>query len=272
MKDQEKTIESNTGGAIVMYQRDTSLSIDVRIENETVWLTQSQISDLFGVKQPAISKHLKNIFESNELSQDSVHSILEYTATDGKVYNTSFYNLDAILSVGYRVNSVNATKFRQWANTVLKDYLLKGKHSTPFLVVRSPNSTFGPYLKKIDMASITDYKRLFDRYQEEGAKQGISIAQYCQMNGIVYNQFERWYKQYRNVLATSVEIVNEKDYNILEKVNEEGVKVAATLFTIVETARQSGVNVRDYLVYAIREVMNGNKDCSTYTPQAYLAL
>ena len=125
MKDQEKTIESNTGGAIVMYQRDTSLSIDVRIENETVWLTQSQISDLFGVKQPAISKHLKNIFESNELSQDSVHSILEYTATDGKVYNTSFYNLDAILSVGYRVNSVNATKFRQWANTVLKDYLLK---------------------------------------------------------------------------------------------------------------------------------------------------
>ena len=126
MKDQEKTIESNTGGAIVMYQRDTSLSIDVRIENETVWLTQSQIADLFGVKQPAISKHLKNIFESNELSQDSVHSILEYTATDGKVYNTSFYNLDAILSVGYRVNSVNATKFRQWANTVLKDYLLKG--------------------------------------------------------------------------------------------------------------------------------------------------
>ena len=126
MKDQEKTIESNTGGAIVMYQRDTSLSIDVRIENETVWLTQSQIADLFGVKQPAISKHLKNIFESNELSQDSVHSILEYTAPDGKVYNTSFYNLDAILSVGYRVNSVNATKFRQWANTVLKDYLLKG--------------------------------------------------------------------------------------------------------------------------------------------------
>ena len=122
------------------------------------------------------------------------------------------------------------------------------------------------------MASITDFKRLFDRYQEEGAKQGISIAQYCQMNGIVYNQFERWYKQYRNVLATSVEIVNEKDYNILEKVNEEGVKVAVTLFTIVETARQYGVNVRDYLVYALREVMNGNKDCSTYTPQAYLAL
>lgn len=70
------------------------------------------------------------------------------------------------------------------------------------------------------MASITDFKRLFDRYQEEGAKQGISIAQYCQMNGIVYNQFERWYKQYRNVVATPVDIVNEKDHHIREKVKD----------------------------------------------------
>jgi hypothetical protein len=81
---------------------------------------------LFGVKQPAISKHLNNIFRSGELKEASVHSILEYTASDGKRYQTKFYNLDAILSVGYRVNSINATLFRQWANKVLKDYLLKG--------------------------------------------------------------------------------------------------------------------------------------------------
>lgn len=111
---------------IILYQPDSTVKIEVRLENETIWLTQQQIANLFGVKQPAISKHLKNIFESGELAEASVHSILEYTAADGKSYRTKFYNLDAILSVGYRVNSKHATMFRQWANKVLKDYLLKG--------------------------------------------------------------------------------------------------------------------------------------------------
>ncbi len=111
---------------IILYQPDASVKLEVRLENETVWLTQQQIADLFGVRQPAISKHLKNIFESGELDEISVHSILEYTAADGKVYKTKFYNLDAILSVGYRVSSKNATLFRQWANKILKDYLLRG--------------------------------------------------------------------------------------------------------------------------------------------------
>lgn len=111
---------------IILYQPDSTIKLEVRLENDTVWLTQQQIADLFGVKQPAISKHLKNIFESGELIEASVHSILEYTAADGKSYKTKFYNLDAILSVGYRVNSKNATLFRQWANKVLKDYLIKG--------------------------------------------------------------------------------------------------------------------------------------------------
>lgn len=111
---------------IILYQPDASVKLEVRLEDETVWLTQQQIADLFGVKQPAISKHLKNIFESEELGEASVHSILEYTAADGKLYRTKFYNLDAILSVGYRVNSKNATLFRQWANRILKEYLLRG--------------------------------------------------------------------------------------------------------------------------------------------------
>ncbi|MDE6718201.1 MAG: virulence RhuM family protein [Muribaculaceae bacterium] len=117
---------SSQDNEIILYQPDSTVKLEVRLENETVWLTQQQIADLFGVKQPAISKHLKNIFESGELVESSVHSILEYTATDGKSYKTKFYNLDAILSVGYRVNSKNATLFRQWANKVLKDYLMKG--------------------------------------------------------------------------------------------------------------------------------------------------
>lgn len=117
---------SNADNEIIIYQPDSTVKLEVRLENETVWLTQQQIADLFGVKQPAISKHLKNIFESGELDENSVHSILEYTASDGKTYKTKFYNLDAILSVGYRVNSKNATVFRQWANKVLKEYLLRG--------------------------------------------------------------------------------------------------------------------------------------------------
>ena len=117
---------SSQDNEIILYQPDSTVKLEVRLENETVWLTQQQIADLFGVKQPAISKHLKNIFESGELVEASVHSILEYTATDGKSYKTKFYNLDAILSVGYRVNSKNATLSRQWANKVLKDYLMKG--------------------------------------------------------------------------------------------------------------------------------------------------
>ena len=113
-------------GEIILYQSADSTQLEVRIEDETVWLTQAQIAELFGVKQPAISKHIKNIFLCGELIENSVYSILEYTASDGKNYKTSFYNLDAILSIGYRVNSKNATQFRIWANSVLKEYLMKG--------------------------------------------------------------------------------------------------------------------------------------------------
>ena len=94
------------------------------MDKETVWLTQQQIADLFGVKQPAISKHIANIYKSGELEESGTYSILEYMGNDGKqLYTTKVYNLDMILSVGYRVNSINATRFRQWANTILKKYL-----------------------------------------------------------------------------------------------------------------------------------------------------
>ncbi|MBE6340491.1 MAG: hypothetical protein E7069_07120 [Bacteroidales bacterium] len=110
---------------IIIYQtEDGQTQVDVRMENETVWLTQQQIADLFGTKRPAITKHLKNIYASEELDENSTCSILEHVGNDGKqIYSTKYYNLDVILSVGYRVNSKNATRFRQWANNVLKQYL-----------------------------------------------------------------------------------------------------------------------------------------------------
>ena len=113
-------------GEIVIYRPDEITRMEVKVNEDTVWLTQTQIAQLFGVGQPAISKHLKNIFASGELDIAAVHSILEYTAADGKSYKTGFYNLDAILSIGYRVNSRQATRFRQWANTILKEYLIRG--------------------------------------------------------------------------------------------------------------------------------------------------
>ena len=113
-------------GEIILYQPDESVRMEVRIEDETVWLTQAQIAELFETKRQAITKHLKNIFQSGELNENSVCSILELTASDGKSYKTKTYNLDAIISVGYRVNTKNATLFRRWASQVLKDYLLKG--------------------------------------------------------------------------------------------------------------------------------------------------
>ncbi|MBO7124418.1 MAG: virulence RhuM family protein [Bacteroidales bacterium] len=119
-------MDSSPKSEIILYQPNEMVSLEVRLDEETVWLTQQQIAELFGVNQPAISKHLRNIFNEGELQEKSVYSILEYTAKDGKKYKTHFYNLDAILSVGYRVNSRNATLFRQWANKVLKEYLLRG--------------------------------------------------------------------------------------------------------------------------------------------------
>ncbi|GHS86436.1 hypothetical protein FACS1894201_07280 [Bacteroidia bacterium] len=107
----------NDKNEIVLYQSDSLLKLEVRLENDTVWLTQAQIAELFGVKVPAISKHLQNIYKSGELKENNTFSILENVGNDGRqVYQTKFYNLDAILSVGYRVNSINATLFRQWAN------------------------------------------------------------------------------------------------------------------------------------------------------------
>lgn len=105
---------------------DGEVKVEVFLHNENIWLPQKKIAELFGVGVPAISKHLSNIFESGELTENSVISILETTASDGKIYKTKFYNLDAIISVGYRVNSSKATQFRIWATKLLKEFIIKG--------------------------------------------------------------------------------------------------------------------------------------------------
>lgn len=102
------------------------IKIEIYVQNETVWLTQQKIADLFNVDRTVVTKHLGNVFDEGELVKDSVSAKYAHTALDGKKYNTNFYNLDAIISVGYRVNSDKATQFRIWATQTLKEYIIKG--------------------------------------------------------------------------------------------------------------------------------------------------
>ena len=122
-----KKLDTVPNEEMIIYENsDGKTIIDVRFDEDTLWLTQMQMADLFGVQKAAISKHLKNIFESEELIENAVVSILETTAADGKNYPTKYYNLDAVIAVGYRVNSKRATAFRIWATNILKDYIKKG--------------------------------------------------------------------------------------------------------------------------------------------------
>ena len=121
--------EPEAQNQIVVYQPNETVRLDVRLENETVWLTQLKIAELFGVQKAAISKHVRNIFASGELARDATVSKMETVQTEGGrsvVRTQEFFNLDVIIAVGYRVNSQRATQFRIWATKVLKEYLLRG--------------------------------------------------------------------------------------------------------------------------------------------------
>lgn len=120
------TIRNSTAEFLIFTNQAGESGIEVRYEEESIWLTQKLMAELFAVTIPTVNEHLKNIFESEELQPDSVIRNFRTTAADGKNYNTNFYNLDAIISVGYRVNSVRATQFRQWATRVLREFAVKG--------------------------------------------------------------------------------------------------------------------------------------------------
>ena len=111
---------------LVYTAADEDVSVSAVVKDESIWLSQKALADLFGVSKSTISRHLKNIFEEGELLRNSVVAKFATTAADGKNYQVDYYNLDAIISVGYRINSHRATQFRIWATSVLKEYMLKG--------------------------------------------------------------------------------------------------------------------------------------------------
>ena len=121
-----REIRNSTAEFLIFQIEGKEQGIEVYYKDENIWATQKAMATLFDVNVPAISKHLKNIFESGELKDDAVVSKMEITASDGKRYQTQFYSLDAIIAVGYRVNSIRATQFRQWATSVLREYAIRG--------------------------------------------------------------------------------------------------------------------------------------------------
>ncbi len=123
----EPMCTSSSNSEIIIYKSgDGKPQISVRVENETVWLSQAQLAELFNTSRPNITMHIKNIFVEGELGEDSVCKDFLHTANDGKKYNTKYYNLDLIISLGYRIKSSIATNFRQWATARLREYIVKG--------------------------------------------------------------------------------------------------------------------------------------------------
>jgi hypothetical protein len=119
-------MEETKKGEIVIYKAQTGPELRVQMDGETAWLTQAQISQLFDTDRTSIGRHIRNILNSSELRENSVCAIFAHTAQDGKIYKVQYYNLDMVISVGYRVNSKRATQFRIWATARLRDYLVKG--------------------------------------------------------------------------------------------------------------------------------------------------
>lgn len=142
------------------------VKVEIYLQNETIWLTQQKIADLFGVDRTVVTKHLKNIFETNELDANSVSAKIAHTASDGKTYLTQFYNLDAIISVGYRVNSSQATAFRIWATERLKEYIIKG-FTMDDERLKNPNNIFGKDYFEEQLARIRDIRSSERRFYQK---------------------------------------------------------------------------------------------------------
>jgi hypothetical protein len=166
-------MEYNPNRQFLLYKSDKGdIKVDVLLQNETIWMPQSKIAELFEIKIPAISKHLKNIFESGELNEKVVVSILEITTPHGAIADktqtkqTKFYNLDAIIAVGYRVNSNRATQFRIWATAVLKEFIIKG-YTMDVERLKNPQPIFGQDYFKEQLEKIRDIRSSERRFYQQ---------------------------------------------------------------------------------------------------------
>jgi len=161
-----KNLENNFTEFLLYKTPNNQVKVEIFLRDENIWLTQEKIAVLFGVDRSVITKHLKNIFESGELKEDSVSAKFAHTALDGKNYQTKFYNLDAIISVGYRVNSTQATHFRIWATERLKEYIIKG-FTMDDERLKDPRKIFGKDYFDEQLARIRDIRSSERRFYQK---------------------------------------------------------------------------------------------------------
>jgi hypothetical protein len=163
----KKTPATEGFNEILLYTTPNGkVKVEIFLQNETIWLTQQKIADLFGVERSVVTKHIKNIFETKELDPNSVSAKIAHTAADGKSYPTQFYNLDTIISVGYRVNSSQATAFRIWATERLKEYIIKG-FTMDDERLKNPNTVFGKDYFEEQLARIRDIRSSERRFYQK---------------------------------------------------------------------------------------------------------
>lgn len=202
MKNKIVPARNDTFNEFLLYTTPNGkVKVEIFLHNETVWLTQEKIAELFGVQRPAITKHLKNIFDSRELDASMVSSILEHTTAHGAIAGKTqtkaikYYNLDAIISVGYRVNSVQATHFRIWATEVLKEFIIKG-FAMDDERLKNPNNIFGKDYFDEQLARIRDirsselrfYQKITDIYAQCSADYDVNAPETMEFFAVVQNK------------------------------------------------------------------------------------
>ena len=209
---QMNSIET-TKGEIVMYQPDETIRLEVRVEDETVWLTQQQMAELFLTTRNNITLHVSNIFKEGELVESSVRKESLLTAADGKKYKTKMYNLDVIISVGYRVKSKRGIEFRQWANKVLKDFLLRG------------------YAVNNRLETLERKVAKHDEQIQFFIKSVTPIAEKVFMDGEFYDAFALVQKLVKSAKESIVLIDNYIDESVLTMMSEKSEGVSVAIYT-----------------------------------------
>lgn len=222
--------ENKEEGEIVLYQPDEIVKLEVRLEDETVWLTQAQMAELFQNTKQNISLHINNTFKEKELDADSVVKESLTTAADGKKYRTKYYNLDVIISVGYRVKSIRGTQFRQWATKVLKDYMLKGY-------------AINQRLNHIEQKMDEKFMRLEHTVAEHGKQIDFFVRTslppvegvYC--DGQIFDAYKFAIDLIKTARQSLVLIDNYVDETVLTMLSKRAEGVTATVYTSKITPR-----------------------------------
>lgn len=258
---------------ILFYKTDNGdVKIEILLYHENLWLTQAKMAELFEVQKSAISKHLKNIFASGELIENSVVSILETTAADGKNYSTRYYNLDAIIAVGYRVNSKKATMFRIWANGILKEYIIKG-YVMDDERLKEPENFFGKDYFEEQLARIRDirsserrfYQKITDIYSQCSADYDVDSPVTKEFFATVQNKLH-----YAITKHTAAEIIYDRadstkpNMGLTTWKNAPGGRIRKSDVVIaknyLDETEMGNLNeiVTMYLDYAERQARRGN--------------